>query len=132
MEDVSPGKHLGRLEILSHIHIGSQGEFFRAADTRTGQLVAVQVLPLAGGSELRFQKSHHAAAGLMHPNILAVHRLLSKPGISYLITAPIDGEALRFKLKHAPLPVRSVLDTGDSDRAGIGRRLMPPASCTAT
>jgi Tol biopolymer transport system component len=115
MEEVAPGKKLGRLEILSLIQSGEHGELYRALDSRTDQEVGVKVLPLVDGAEARFEKRHYSAARLRHPNVFAVQRLLSRPGISYVILEAIAGEPLRTLLKPRPMPM--------SQAIGIARQL---------
>ncbi|MBV8818208.1 MAG: serine/threonine-protein kinase, partial [Acidobacteriaceae bacterium] len=110
MEEVSPGKHLGRLEILSLIQVSSAGQLFRARDTRDDKDVGVRVLPLEHGQEVRFGQRQYTIARLKHKNILSVRRLLSKPGISYVVSDPVRGVPLRQTLKQGPLPVGEVIN----------------------
>ena len=112
VEEAAPGKQLGRLEILAALHLGRNGDVFRALDTRTNQEVGVKVFPLERGAELRFDKRHHTAASLRHPNIVSVQRLLSKPGISYMITEPLDGHSLEALLRRGPMSPRDVVQVG--------------------
>ncbi len=119
MEEVSPGKQLGRLEILAEIRAGGHGRLFRALDTRAQHEVGVLVFPLRSGVEFRFEKKHSQAAGLKHRNILSVQRLLSRPGVSYLITEQITGESLHAILKRGAVPIRTLLNIGMQIAGGL-------------
>ena len=74
---LSPGTRLGAYEVLSLIGSGGMGEVYRARDPRLARDVAIKVLPGAFSGNIdrlhRFEQEARAAAGLAHPNILAVY-----------------------------------------------------------
>jgi serine/threonine protein kinase len=72
--------------------------------------VAIKVLPeyLTSHPERlsRFEQEARATAALNHPNILAVFQMASDNGISYLVEELLEGETLRERLRHGPIPLR--------------------------
>ena len=73
---VETGTRLGVYEIVGPLGAGGMGEVYRARDPRLGREVAVKILPPAFSTDAarlaRFEQEARAAAGLNHPNILAV------------------------------------------------------------
>jgi len=89
------------------------GEVYRARDPRLGRDVAVKVLPahLAASDEAhaRFEREVRAVAALSHPNILAIHDFGVEAGIAYAVMELLEGESLRARLAHGPLPWRKAV-----------------------
>jgi serine/threonine protein kinase len=83
------GTRLGDFQILSLLGAGGMGEVYRARDLRLERDVAIKVLPkfvsLDPERLLRFEQEAKAAAGLSHPNILAVFQMGTHEGVSYLV-----------------------------------------------
>jgi serine/threonine protein kinase len=84
------------------------GVVYRARDRRLGREVAIKVLPdkLAENREAlaRLEREAQAVAALSHPNIVAIFDMGTEGGISYLVTELLEGETLRARLAHGPLP----------------------------
>jgi serine/threonine-protein kinase len=107
-----PGLHAdervlgGRYRLLSRIADGGMATVYLAIDERLGRRVAVKVLrpDLARDDEFvgRFHREARLAAGLSHPNIVAVHDFhesSGQPGEDlYLVMEYVDGQTLRQKL----------------------------------
>jgi serine/threonine-protein kinase len=107
-----PGLHAdervlgGRYRLLSRIADGGMATVYLAIDERLGRRVAVKVLraDLARdeGFVGRFQREARLAAGLSHPNIVAVHDFHESSGVPgeelYLVMEYVDGQTLREKL----------------------------------
>ena len=70
-------QRIGRYEILERIATGGQGTVYRARDTTLDRVVAVKVIdqPVTDdpGYLKTLQREARLAAGLTHPNIVAVH-----------------------------------------------------------
>src|SRR5688500_6719497 len=85
---LEPGTRLGPYAITSLIGSGGMGEVYRAHDARLGRDVAVKVLPADFGADAdrlrRFEQEARAAAGLNHPNILAIHDVGAEPALAAL------------------------------------------------
>ncbi len=109
-----PGTILGQYEIRSPLGAGGMGEVYRAHDTRLDREVAIKVLPeslTADPDRLRrFEQEARAVAALNHPNILAVYQMATHEGVSYMVSELLDGETLRERLRHGPIPLRKAID----------------------
>ncbi len=92
------------------------GEVYRARDTALGRDVAIKVLPDFVFTEpdrlVRFEQEARAAAALNHPNIVAVYQFGTYEDRPYLVTEVLEGETLRDRLHHGPLPFRKAVDYG--------------------
>ena len=92
------------------------GEVYRARDTRLNRTVAIKVLPasmVADPSRMsRFEQEARTVASLNHPNILSVYDVGVQDGTPYLVMELLEGETLRERLNHGPLPVRKSVEIG--------------------
>jgi serine/threonine protein kinase/Tol biopolymer transport system component len=113
---LAAGTILGQYEIRSPLGVGGMGEVYRAHDTRLDREVAIKVLPGSLTSDperlRRFEQEARATAALNHPNILAVFQMATDNGISYLVEELLEGETLRDRLRHGPIPLRKAVDHG--------------------
>ena len=121
-----PGLHAdervlgGRYRLLSKIADGGMATVYVAVDERLGRRVAVKVLrpDLARdeGFVARFHREAQLAAGLSHPNIVAVHDFHDSTqvpdGDLYLVMELVDGQTLRQQLvDHGAMTVRQSVRT---------------------
>ena len=113
---LGPGDRLGSYEILSVLGAGGMGEVYRARDSALGRDVAIKVLPDFVFTEpdrlVRFEQEAKAAAALNHPNIVGVYQFGTYEDSPYLVTELLEGETLRDRLEHGPLPLRKTVDYG--------------------
>ncbi len=105
----------GRYHIVDRIAAGGMGEVFRAHDAVLAREVAIKVLhrPLASdpGFVERFRREARAAAGLSHPNIVAVHDWGAVDGVYYMVMEHVHGQSLREILNaHGPLAPAQAAD----------------------
>ncbi len=111
---LAPGVRLGVYEVSALIGAGGMGEVYRARDPRLGRDVAIKVLPPAFSADperlRRFEQEAQAAAGLNHPNILAVHDIGTHDGAPYIVSELLEGETLRERLTSGPLLVRKAVE----------------------
>jgi beta-lactam-binding protein with PASTA domain len=95
----------GRYHIVERIAAGGMGEVFRAHDAVLAREVAIKVLhrSLAGDQSFvdRFRREARAAAGLSHPNIVAVYDWGAVDGIYYMVMEYIRGRGVRDLLNGA-------------------------------
>src|SRR5512141_2958134 len=107
---VAPGTRLGPYEILGLIGAGGMGEVYTARDPRLERQVAIKILrgDYSGdpGRLRRFEHEARAAAALDHPNVLVVHDIGTEEGQPFVVSELLEGETLREKIAHGPLPVR--------------------------
>src|SRR3989337_1737750 len=89
----------GRYEILERIASGGMGEVLLARDAVLARDVAIKVLhrSLAGdpGFIERFRREARAAAGLNHPNIVAVYDWGAVDGIYFMVMEFVRGKSVR-------------------------------------
>src|SRR4051812_7600189 len=100
----------GRYEVEKELGRGGMATVYRAKDLRHGRTVAIKVMSAdvatSVGAE-RFLREIEIAAGLTHPNILAlIDSGTLADGQAYYIMPFIDGESLRQKLaREGPLSI---------------------------
>ena len=141
----------GRYELDDLLGRGGMAEVRRAIDTRLGRPVAVKQLradlAIDPTFQARFRREAQSAAGLNHPNIVAVYdtgeETDPQTGVSipYIVMELVEGPTLRDVLRDGRkiLPERAleltqgVLDAlGYSHKAGIIHRDIKPANVMLT
>jgi Tol biopolymer transport system component len=119
---ISIGDRLGRFEILGALGSGGMGAVYRARDAQLRREVAIKVLPpeRAGDPirQRRLEQEARAAAGLSHPNILAVHDFGVHDGVAYIVTELLQGETLRHRLRDR-LPARTAVEYAIQIASGL-------------
>jgi beta-lactam-binding protein with PASTA domain len=89
----------GRYHIVERIAAGGMGEVFLAHDAVLAREVAIKVLhrSLAGDQAFvdRFRREARAAAGLSHPNVVAVYDWGAVDGVYYMVMEYVRGRATR-------------------------------------
>jgi beta-lactam-binding protein with PASTA domain/tRNA A-37 threonylcarbamoyl transferase component Bud32 len=92
----------GRYHVVERIASGGMGEVYLARDAVLDREVAIKVLhrSLSGDQAFidRFRREARAAAGLSHPNIVAVFDWGSVDGIYYMVMEYVRGRASRALL----------------------------------
>jgi hypothetical protein len=93
----------GRYELGPLLGAGGMASVYRATDRVLERMVAVKVLspPYDQDSALveRFRHEARSAAGLSHPNIVAVFESGSRGGLHYLVMEYVQGETLADTLR---------------------------------
>jgi serine/threonine-protein kinase len=97
----------GRYQTVSRLGAGAVGAGLRARATLRGRDVAVKRIRLdafAEPSQLqevqqRFLREAQVAARLRHPNIVAVHDIVSTGSTSLIVMELVDGETLQSRLR---------------------------------
>ncbi len=102
-------RRLGRYELIRRIGSGGMGVVYAALDRERGRRVALKTLRKLDASSLyRLKNEFRAAAGIMHPNLVTLHELVSE-GDQWFITMEYV-EGVRFS-QH----VRSDMAEGRED-----------------
>jgi serine/threonine protein kinase len=111
---LASGTRLGPYEVLAPLGAGGMGEVYRARDPRLGREVALKVLPTAVSADVdrlrRFEQEARAAAGLNHPNIVAVFDIGAEANTTFIVSELLEGKTLRDLLQRGPLPLKKATD----------------------
>ncbi|MEQ1692292.1 MAG: serine/threonine-protein kinase, partial [Gemmatimonas sp.] len=91
---------------------GGMSRVFVAEELRLRRKVVVKVLSpeLAQGISVeRFEREIQTVAALQHANIVPVHTAGETKGLPYYTMPYVEGESLRARLGHGPLPIAEVV-----------------------
>jgi serine/threonine protein kinase len=127
----------GRYSVLSKIGGGGMAEVWLAEDTTLQRRIALKVLHprLAQDREfvMRFQREAESAAGLQHPNVVAVFDRGEWQGTYYIAMQYVEGPTLKqlidsgITLEQGVAVIRQVLQAaGYAHRQGIVHRDLKP------
>jgi beta-lactam-binding protein with PASTA domain/tRNA A-37 threonylcarbamoyl transferase component Bud32 len=135
----------GRYHIVGRIASGGMGEVFRARDAVLDREVAIKVLhrSLAGDRSFvdRFRREARAAAGISHPNIVAVYDWGAVDGIYYMVMEYVRGRATRELLNQAgrlepaqaaEIVTQTLVALGHAHQQGIVHRDIKPENILVT
>ncbi len=104
------GVRMGDYEIFEEIARGGMGVVYRARQVSLDRVVAVKMVlgGTAGGGEAiaRFKTEAAAAAGLRHPNIVAIYETGEEDGMHFFSMEFIEGQPLSTRMREGPLPAR--------------------------
>src|SRR5512136_902 len=130
-----------RYQLLAKIGQGGLAEVYRAQDVALGRLVAVKALRCEYVVDptflVRFHREAQSAAGLTHPNIVAVHDFGHDQGRPYIVMEYVPGRDLGTILQEGgPLSVDQAVDiclqicaaVGYAHRAGLVHGDMKPGN----
>ncbi|NDU73777.1 protein kinase [Actinomadura sp. DSM 109109] len=130
-----------RYQLLERLAIGGMGEVWRASDALSGQSVAVKLLRLELGSDMRargrFESEARFAAELRHPGIARAFDYGEQAGRTFLVMELVPGEPLdEILARDGGLPLEAVLDLvvqaaralSVAHAAGIVHRDVKPAN----
>ncbi len=119
---ITVGDRLGRFEILGPLGSGGMGDVYRARDPQLQRDVAIKLLPPEWSGDRRRQRrleqEARAAAGLNHPNIVAVHDVGMHDGEVFIVTELLQGETLRHRLGDR-LPPHTAVDYASQIASGL-------------
>ncbi|MEM6988957.1 MAG: serine/threonine-protein kinase [Myxococcota bacterium] len=108
-----PGDTIGPFTVDKVLGRGAMGLVVRARDAELDRDVAIKLLtgddrdPVARARLLREAQS---AAGLSHPNVVAVHQIGTHDGQVYVVMEAVDGGTLGEWIEHEPRSWREVVD----------------------
>jgi eukaryotic-like serine/threonine-protein kinase len=136
--EVSEGSVIdGRYRVLRKIGAGGMADVWLAEDTHLQRQVALKVLHkhFAQDREFvaRFQREAESAAGLQHPNVVAVYDRGDFDGVNYIAMQYVEGPTLKQLIDRGLTPeqavplVRQVLEAARfAHRNGIVHRDLKP------
>jgi serine/threonine protein kinase len=106
------------------IGVGGMGEVYLAEDLKLGRRVALKLLPSAlvpdARARKRFLREARAASSLNHSQIVTIHTIEEVEGLSFIIMEYIEGQSLRERLLHGPLPLAETTSLGAQVAEAIG------------
>jgi serine/threonine protein kinase/DNA-binding beta-propeller fold protein YncE len=101
--DSSVPQRIGKFDILRRLGGGGQGIVFLAFDTELRRQVALKIprpdALASADARRRFLREAHAAAGLSHPRIVAVHEIADAFPACYLVSDYCPGGSLQQYLQ---------------------------------
>jgi serine/threonine protein kinase len=110
---LASGTIIGTYRIVEQIGAGGMGEVYRAQDTKLGRSVALKVLPQAFAADSerlsRLEREARVLAALNHSNIAGIYGLEDANGTRALVMELVEGETLRERIAHGPMPITEVL-----------------------
>jgi serine/threonine-protein kinase len=130
----------GRYELRRVLGSGGMAIVYAARDRRLERDVAVKLIPVEAtpvSERERFAREARAAAGLWHPNAVAVFDAGESDGVLYIVMELVDGQTLakelseggRFDVDEAVAVTSSILAAlGHAHVAGIVHRDVKPAN----
>ncbi len=104
-------QQVGRYKIQGQLGKGAMGVVYLAEDTLLNRRAAIKTVELAHDDPAqrdfllnRLMRDGRAAAGLSHPNIVAVFDVFEQGDSAYLVLEYIEGETLADALARTPVP----------------------------
>lgn len=115
----------GRYRIISRLGQGGMAAVYLAEDRELGRRVAIKILDDRHANDKafveRFRREAQSAAGLTHPNIVAVYDRGEAEGTSYIAMEYLDGPTLKELIqKQGPLPIPVAVDYARQILAAVG------------
>jgi len=117
------GRTFSHYKIVDKIG-GGMGVVYRAEDTQSNETVALKFLPheLTANEDAhkRFLREAQAVTSLDHPNICGINEIAQSPDGRLFICMPFyDGESLRERMEHGPLPIQETVEIAHEIAAGL-------------
>lgn len=120
---LAPHTRLGPYEIQDSLGAGGMGEVYRALDTRLGRSVAIKVLPERfahdAQASARFHREARTVASLSHPNIVAIHDIGQRDGLTYVVMELLEGQTLGSALRGRALDLRETVEIAAAVADGL-------------
>ena len=119
------GRVLGHYEIVGHLG-GSMADVYLAFDRRLDRQVVLKILPSGQVNDAprlsRLRREARLLSALNHPNVVTIHDVGEVGGRVFLTTEFVEGQSLRERLSHGPIPVCASGRDGAADRRGTRSR----------
>lgn len=127
---LDPPKHpemlgrVGKYDVEKIVGSGGMGIVFKAHDTELNRPLAIKVLAphLAsnGIARRRFAQEARAAAGVLHPNVIAVHGVNNEGKTPYIVMPYVAGPSLQALIEqNGPLPEIEIVRIALQIAAGL-------------
>ncbi len=110
---ILPGENVGPYRIIEQLGSGGMATVFKAYHASLDRYVAIKVLHPAFKQDPqffeRFKREARIVANLEHPNIIPVYDFNEHHGEPYLVMRFIEGDTLKAKMSHEPMPRAQIL-----------------------
>lgn len=123
------GQTVAHFKIVKRLGAGGMGEVYLAEDSKLGRRVALKILhpEFFGDQERkeRFYREARTAAGISHPNVMAIYDLGSAADpatgqdLDYIVMEFIDGQSLSAHLQETGWDIKNVLRMAEQIAAGL-------------
>ena len=126
VNEPEPGGLIGPYRLRERIGGGGMGIVYHALDTRDDRSVALKLMQPRFTEDAtavkRFRLEASMVARIDHPNICAVHEVSeTADGRLYLAMPLYQGETLRQRLGHGPLPVHDAIGIAVQVARGLSK-----------
>ena len=104
---------VGRYRVLERLGEGSSGDVYLAEDTIIHRKVALKLLRRRDADERQlrsFEREARCASLLNHPNVVTLFDVGVEDDLHWIASEHVEGETLRQRLEHGPLPIVEVVD----------------------
>lgn len=123
-DDPNSMGRLGGYEVLGVVGSGAMGVVLKAFDPTLARVVALKVmnptLATCGTARYRFAQEAKAAAGVLHPNVIAIHSVSTERELPYLVMPYVAGTSLQQRLdRQGPLELVDILRIASHIAAGL-------------
>ena len=123
-DDPSSLGRIGNYEVSGVVGNGAMGIVVKAIDQTLDRIVAIKVmhptLAACGTARHRFAREAKAAAGVLHPNVIAIHGVSTDRELPYLVMPFIAGTSLQQRMdRQGPLELTETLRIGSQIAAGL-------------
>jgi tetratricopeptide (TPR) repeat protein len=116
LSDLRPGRQVGPYTIIDRLGRGGMGQVFLGSDPRLQRNVALKCLipSFSHYRELQAKILHEAraAASINHPNVAAIHDVVTEGPRAFIVMEYVEGESLAKRLQRGPLPLGEVFTIG--------------------
>jgi eukaryotic-like serine/threonine-protein kinase len=104
---------VGRYRVLERLGRGASGDVYLAEDTVVRRKVALKLLRNGDADDRQvrsFERETRCASLLNHPNVVTLFDVGIVDDLRYIASEYVEGETLRQRLQHGPLPVVEAID----------------------
>src|ERR671939_671999 len=115
----------GRYRVLRRLGRGGMADVYLAEDEELGRRVAIKILNDRHAADEqfveRFRREAKNAAGLSHPNIVAIYDRGEAEGTYYIAMEYLDGRSVKeLIVRDGPLPISLAIDYARQILAAVG------------
>jgi TolB-like protein/Tfp pilus assembly protein PilF len=120
------GQTISHYRILAKLGEGGMGVVYKAEDMKLKRPVALKFLPSEltqnAQAKARFVHEAQAASALDHPNVCSIHEIdETDDGRMFIAMACYEGENLKDRLAHSPLPLEEALNITRQVAEGLAK-----------